>query len=426
MKKNDHNVFKAFISNVKEKGFFHLLSANVLIQIVSFASHLFVAHLLTPDDIGRIKFIQVLTSIFSIIGGMGFGLSILKICSEQHQYVYKKIIFNAALLFTLLSTLCSYLLIVVMIRSKGVLTTDQTTIAIAPLAFLPIILGTLFAQIVAYLQALKKIKILSALTTTNKVLTILLILIFSYFYGLKGYFWAINLGLLLILLHSFQKIRTDIQFSNINCKKQAKLFSTHWQYARPALFSNLLSDTTAFIDIILINFLLSNPTEIGYYSFALTLIVALRIVPATVQQIANPYFSENGTNKSIVHHHFIRYGKLLLLIILLSFIAFLVIVPLGIQSFFAKYTPSISYLIPLSIAWSIRQYNQITAAALFGLGKINYIAYSQLISLAINLIAIPLSLNYWGLLGVSWTLIPCFCLNVLVMYLFYQKAIHSK
>lgn len=421
-----NNVFKAFISNIKEKGFFHLLSANALIQVVSFASYLFVAHLLTPDDIGRIKFIQVLTSIFSIIGGMGFGLSILKICSEQRPYAYKKIIFNAAFLFTLLSTLCSYLLIVAMIRCKGLLTTDQTTISIAPFAFLPIILGTLFAQIVAYLQALKKIKILSALTTTNKVLTIILILIFSYFYGLKGYFWALNLGLLLILLHSFQKIRTDIQPSNINFKKQAKLFSIHWQYARPALFSNLLSDTTSFIDIILINFLFSNLTEIGYYSFALTLIVALRIVPATVQQISNPYFSENGTNKSIVHQHFVRYGKLLLLIIILSFIAFLVIVPLSIQTFFSSYTPSIPYLIPLAIAWSIRQYNKIIAAALFGMGKINYIAYTQLISLIINIIVIPLSLKQWGLVGVSWSLIPCFCLNVLVMYLFYKKAIHSK
>ncbi len=47
-----------------KRGFFHLLTANLLIQVVAFASQLFVAGILSPEDIGRIKVIQTFLSVF--------------------------------------------------------------------------------------------------------------------------------------------------------------------------------------------------------------------------------------------------------------------------------------------------------------------------------------------------------------------------
>jgi len=71
------------LQNIRQKGFFHLLSANLLIQVVAFFSQLFVAGILSPDDIGRIKVIQTFLSIFSVVAGMGFSSSTLKLCSEN-------------------------------------------------------------------------------------------------------------------------------------------------------------------------------------------------------------------------------------------------------------------------------------------------------------------------------------------------------
>jgi O-antigen/teichoic acid export membrane protein len=73
------------LSDVAAKGFFHLLSANVLIQLVAFASQLFVAGILSPEDVGRIKIITTFLSVFSIIGGMGLNASTLKLCSENRS-----------------------------------------------------------------------------------------------------------------------------------------------------------------------------------------------------------------------------------------------------------------------------------------------------------------------------------------------------
>src|SRR5450759_59028 len=100
--------------NIRQKGFFHLLSANLLIQVVSFASQLFVAGILSPDDIGRIKIIQTYLSIFSIVAGMGFNSSTLKLCSENRTTEERNSLFESALFFTIFSTVSLYLIILIL------------------------------------------------------------------------------------------------------------------------------------------------------------------------------------------------------------------------------------------------------------------------------------------------------------------------
>jgi O-antigen/teichoic acid export membrane protein len=93
-----------FLRNIRQKGFFHLLSANILIQLFAFVSQLFVAGILSAEDIGRIKIIQTYLSIFSIIAGMGFNASTLKICSEHKSKQQLSEYFNSAFVFTLISS----------------------------------------------------------------------------------------------------------------------------------------------------------------------------------------------------------------------------------------------------------------------------------------------------------------------------------
>ena len=66
---------KKILSDSHQKGFFHLFSANVMIQLFAFASQMLVAWFLLPDDIGRIKIIQTYLTIFLIAGSLGFNIS---------------------------------------------------------------------------------------------------------------------------------------------------------------------------------------------------------------------------------------------------------------------------------------------------------------------------------------------------------------
>ena len=419
----DTKFIKSMLKSVSSKGFFNLLSANVLIQIVAFASQLFVAGILSPDDVGRIKILQTWLSIFSILGSMGFSSSTLKLCSENRTKSELNAIFRSGLSFTLITTLSSYAIVLVINQFEWI-SRDTAIHSLIPLAMLPLISNALFALYVAYYQSQKEIKLISNLTSINKIVAVFLIIIFTWFGGIKGYYIGFNLGaiLLLIVVVSISRKRFRVK---TNSSDKNRLYKLHWHYARPSFFSVLLADLASYADILIINYLIiGNITEVGFYSFALTLTVMFRVLPSTVQQITIPYFSGLSNKIPEFSKVFRKYSRQLILLISASLIAALVLIPLFITMVFSgKYDASIPYFLPLAIGWSIRQYNQIQAAALFGIGAISQIALSQFISLITNVILIVISLHFWGIMGVAYSSIVCAIIEVSLFSYFLKRKL---
>lgn len=411
-------------NEVYRKGFFDLLSANILIQIVAFVSQLFVAGILSPEDIGRIKILQIWLGIFSIIGSMGFVSSTLKLCSENRAKSEVQALFKSGVFFTLITTLCAYVL-VLFANQLGLLSQDKVIRSLVPLALFPLISNSLFSLYVSYYQANKKIKLISKLTSINKVFSVLLIVGFTYFLGIKGYYIGYNIApvILLVIVVAMTKLsdsQTKTSFFSRN------YFCLHWQYARPSFLSSFLAELGAYADILLISFFIKDPYEIGQYSFALTLTVLFRMLPATVQQITIPYFSNLSVNILELTKAFKKYSKILTIIIIVTLIVATIFIPPFIKLIFAgKYDRSMAYFIPLAIGWSIRQYNQIQSAVLFGAGKIGYIAKTQLVTLIFNVTVVLIALNVWGLKGAAYMSILCSAFVVLLLGRYVKKVINK-
>jgi O-antigen/teichoic acid export membrane protein len=408
-------------SNYHQKGFFHLLSANVLIQLVAFASQLFIAGILAPADMGRIKIIQTYLSIFSIIAGMGFNTSVLKLCSEHRTLSDKKTLFQSALFFTITSTIILYVIILIL-NFLNIFSTDKIVKWLIPLGLFPIISNSIFMVFISYFQATKKIKLISNLTISNKLISIIAIILLSYWAGIKGYYVAYNLSFILMVFVSF-RVYGSVFSAEIFSTKNLAQFSIHWKYAKTSMFANLLSEMSAYVDIILINYFIKDMQQIGYYSFALTITVILRLFPSTVQQIASPYFSLLANQKTDFINAFNRYNRLLYTVVILSLIIVLVTMPFIIHWIFkGKYDQSMLYFPMLAIGWSLRQLTQLQSGAIFGLGKIQYNAYISLISLVFNIVVISISIYFFGLIGAAYASI----INGLVFTLgsryFYKKA----
>jgi O-antigen/teichoic acid export membrane protein len=409
------------LNNIRQKGFFHLLTANLLIQIVAFASQLFVAGILAPDDIGRIKIIQTYLSIFSILAGMGFSGSTLKLCSENRTSDEKSALFRSALFFTLLSTVSLYI-IVLILNLFHVFSPDKLIQWLIPLGLFPVISNSLFMIFVSYFQATKRIKLMSNLTISNKIISIVAIIAFTYWMGIKGYYVAYNLSFILMLFVCFLSLKS-VTYRNILSVKHLTQFSTLWKYAKPSMIANLLSELSAYIDILLLNFFINDMHQIGFYSFAITLTVTLRIFPSTVQQITIPYFSSLANNKTDFQKVFKRYNKILYGIVCGSLIIALICIPYFIHIIFGgKYDESMPYFMLLATGWSIRQLTQLQSAAIFGLGKIQFSVYISLISLSFNIIIYSLALNFFGLLGASYASILSGIIILLASRFFYRKA----
>jgi len=407
--------------NIRQKGFFHLLSANLLIQVVAFTSQLFVAGILSPDDIGRIKIIQTYVSIFSIVAGMGFNSSTLKLCSENRTPEERNSIFQSALFFTILSTISLYIIIVVL-NFFGIFSSDKLIQWLIPLGLFPIISNSVFMVFVSYFQATKKIKLLSNLTISNKVISIIAIVLFTYWIGIKGYYVAYNLSFILMLAVCFRYYKSG-SWVNIFSPKNVSMFSIHWNYARTSMAAYLLSEISAYVDILLISFFIPDMKQIGYYSFALTITVVLKIIPSTVQQITIPYFSALAHQKTEFLLAFKRYNKLLYFIVAGTLLAVMLFVPFLLHFIFAgKYDPSLQYFPFLAIGWSLRLLSQLQNGAIFGLGKIQYNVYTSLITLAFNVILISISIYFFGLLGAAYASVLGGLVYVLCSRYFFRKA----
>jgi O-antigen/teichoic acid export membrane protein len=409
------------VQNIRQKGFFHLLSANVLIQVVGFGSQLFVAGILAPDDMGRIKIIQTYLSILSIVAGMGFNSSVLKLCSENRTKEEQSALFRSALFFTLISTVGLYL-VILLLNVFNVFSSDKLIQWLIPLGLFPIISNSLFMVFISYFQAILKIKLLSNLTIFNKIISIVAIIIMSYFGGIKGYYIAYNMSFILMLFVCVRSLRSVLTRESFKTSTISQ-FSIHWHYAKSSMVANLLSSLAAYIDILLLRYFITDMQQIGFYSFALTLIVALQLFPSTVQQITTPYFSSLADKKTEFIIAFKRYNTILYGVVGFTLVAAWLLGPIIIHWFFSgKYDASMPYFMVLALGWSIRQLTQLQSGAIFGLGKIQYSVYTSIISLTFNAIAYSVALHFYGLIGAAYASILCGAVILFTSRYFFNKA----
>jgi O-antigen/teichoic acid export membrane protein len=408
------------LRSVSQKGFFHLLSANVLIQAVAFGSQLLVAAILAPDDIGRIKIIQTYLSIFSIVAGMGFNASTLKLCSENRTEQEQASLFRSGLYFTLITTILTYLLMLIL-NGLHLFSSDQLINNLIPLGLLPIITNSLFMMFVAYFQATKRIKLMSGLVGWNKLIAIVALLVFAYQWGIKGYYWAYNLSFIIMLLVCL-KYSSDVFRNKFSFKFNFSDFKVHWKYAKLTTLCNVFSEIAAYADILIIGVFVKDMQQIGYYSFALTLTVMVRLLPGTVQQVSIPYFSSQSNDSIDFMARFKYFNAILSTIIGVTLIALLITVPIAIQFIFGeKFMPAIPFFVPLVIGWSIRQLLQLQVSVIFGLGKVEYNLYTSIISLIFNVLIVSICLHYFSLIGAAYASIPSGIVVVLCSFYYLRR-----
>jgi|GEM_PF-503038 len=420
----DLSKYHKLLSSFFDKGFFRLLSANFLIQVVAFASQLFVANLLIPDNLGRIKIIQTYFSVFAIIAGMGLNVSTLKLCSENRSNKQKQHFFTSAIVFTLIASIIVYILIITL-SYFNIFSTDSELKNLFPIGMFPLISSTLLTLFVSYFQAVKQIKRMSNITISNKLISIFSIVLFTWAWGIQGYYIAFNMSFILLIIACYLILKPELNF-NISISALKYSFSHHKKYAQHAIFANFLTEIAVYIDLFLISYFVSDMYSIGQYSLALTLTVALKVIPSTVQQIASPYFSANQNNKVVFLNTFKQYNKLLIVIVIVTLIVALSLSKWGIHFIYDnKYNDAIPLFQLLAIGWSFRQLIQLQAAAMFGLGKINYNALVSLFSLLSNLPMYYIALKLYGLQGLAFATIISGVWVVILSNYYFRKALKT-
>ena len=289
--------------SLKDKGFFHLLSANFLTRLLGFGSILIVAKFLTPVELGEIKILQSYSTLFIILAGFGLNTAVLKICSVDGpvrgresilRFALGRSVIAIGLALILLSSLCL----------TGVLT-SSTRLSSWLMVYALIIPFAVFTDILTmFLQAQKRTKEMAKAQSIVKAQLAVLVIACTWQWGFRGFIFATIFGFAVGLLPLLWQVK--LRFLS------AKSTSPPPQFFNIALFSALANGMVMlmqYADILLLDHFSGEREEIGYYSLATIFVLAAMLVTSTAQSIAAPYFSERAHDKVWLREQLIKNQK---------------------------------------------------------------------------------------------------------------------
>jgi O-antigen/teichoic acid export membrane protein len=377
------NKYISEIPNIAKKGFFYLFATNGLILVIGFVSQLFVAGILDPVDIGRIKIMQTYIGLASLLGGFGFNTSLLKLASEKRSEEEKADLLHLSMLVATVSFLLLYLVLFYLSKSS-LISNDPKIARLFPYYALFLLPLNIQSMQLAYYQATKEIRMMAVIQFYVKLISVGLIIVVTYFYKLEGYISIISITGF-ISVFSLRKGLFGFGKKLMNLKFNFTYLIIMWKLAKYVLLANLGGTLLGSMDIYLINYLVEDRVEIGYYMFALTIVSTYQIIPVTIQQVAFPFFSSKSENHINWLNSYKKYNKLNHIILIPLCLSGIIIIPPFIKFVFSgKYDASIIYFVFFSLAWMLNSLNMMKGTALMGYGKFNLNFYTLLISLTIS------------------------------------------
>lgn len=420
------NFFKKNISRTKnlikissDVGFFHLISSNYAIKIFGFASQIFVAWILTPTDLGRIRVWQSFLSIALITASFGFESSTLKLCSEDRTNEEKYSIYNKALHYIIPSLFITYI-VVILLSIFGILSPDKIVNNYTWLFFLALFPLTINGVQLSYLRALKKIKEYANIQVITKLISIIFIICLTYFYNLWGYLVALIFGYLLSFF-LIKRLVNKNSYKSVNIVK-TPLLKMHLKYSIPVVIDDFSGMISQNLDIIILNFIILSRDEVGYYGFATTLLAMMTVISYSMYQIIVPYFSEKSNDIQQILIMFNKYEKKWAFVSLIILVfAILFTVPFLYYAMDGKYVQSTQYFIPLAIAWLFKSNLSFQAGALFGMGKMFFLATFSIISVIVTSFFLWISISHFGSIGAAYGMMFAALFNLSIIKFFFKR-----
>jgi O-antigen/teichoic acid export membrane protein len=427
------NKTKAVFLSVGKKGFFHLLSANLLLQLAGFASQFFVAGFLEPIDLGRIKIMQSIIQIIVILAGVGLNSSVLKLCSENRTQQETEAIYLSGLIVTLLSTFIAYFCLIAL-SFLNALSTDEVInnlMFIFAIAIIPIAINSYQT---AFLQAVKRVKDIAKIQVTTKIIAIVLIIVLTYYFSLIGFLVATIFGFFFTSALFIYKTREAIYSGSRSISNLENFFifvKEHLYYAKYSSIANVSGQLAIVADMLFINYFIEDRASIGQYAFALTLVLILDLLLSTIQQMCAPYFSGMENNRIALLSSFKKYqGYLYIIVIILPVCVYIALSLIVLYAFDEKYSQALQLFPFLLSAWAIRALYSLKGVVFWGSGYVKLSSILGIINIALSIPLLYIGAHY-NVIGVATAkliamLISYCTVSTTFYFLYYKKIDHAS
>lgn len=295
------NSLKTFIDDFfKNKGQ-HVFLSLFIAKICAFLGSLFIIRILPENEFGTISIVTSVFAIFMPFSGFGSQQSLLRFGSISDNLEEKKTLSNYLLkqgfiYQLLLSGL--FLLISLFYVNK------YEDIFCIFLLFTIRLVGFYFLNhIQSEFRILGNNRGFARITNTVNVSGVLLLLVLSYYFGLKGYLVAIAITPFI----AFFWFKKEYLFSVVENFSFTK--KEIWNYGLHAAGTALLSDTLFSADVLLLSFLM-NETAVANYKVAILIPANITFLALTFMQSDFPILAKNYRNKNFLTSYITNYYKI--------------------------------------------------------------------------------------------------------------------
>ena len=375
---------RIYLLRAFQRGFFHLLSANVLLGFLGFGSQLLVVKYLSPVELGQIRTMQSFLAVALVVGSFGFNTAVLKLCSENRPTHERAYIFKKNFLYSLVPTTGVLLGLFVCAR-LNLLSPDPAISRLLPFYMFLLPASSAASMSLVYLQSQKRIQLLASVQAGIRIFGFVLLIVLTAYLGIHGYILASLAGAYLSLVPLYWIVR-DVFPARVPA---VDVLSISKPYALWSVAANGVLSIGQYIDIFLLNFLVSDRALLGYYGLATLFILGANYVTSTVQDITTPYFSESSHDGQLFVRMMRKYqGLLVFLSAAVACILFFLVPWIIDRVYGPPYAEASLIFRILTFKYFLWSSYAVIGVALLGLGKIQYnflvVAISVPISAAIT------------------------------------------
>jgi len=385
-----------------EIGFFHLMSANLLLQIAGFGMQIVLARILSPEDITRISVLQSFYMTLILLSQLGVSVAIVKLCSEDISTKQREELMVTGIK---INAITSGLVLGVsfIIASLGLFSPSDPAInQLMKIYMFQVPFVVLVSLFTSYFQSQSKIREMSKYQIMVRILVITSIMVLSALWGLKGYVTAVvmanGIGAFIIVRVSGLSPK---KISYYPLRKPVVLKICH--VAKYSFLAGLIYQWTLNINVLMANYLIVEDRGIiALYSMANVFLTGIIMIPTTYNQIMVPKLSKVSNRLDIAWKLFIDMRKKMFVLVGLLFVVAQVLVPLAIQILLgSKYLESIKIFRILSLGlltWSV--YSPI-GNTLMALGKVHLNVISNMVVIVVQLIMNIFLIPIYGIYGLA-------------------------
>lgn len=408
----------------KRIGFFHLLTSNAVTKVLGVVFILAIARFLDAADVGRINIMLASMTVLTTLANFGTTTSILKLCSENvdiqviEQHFVDGTVLN--IVFSFVTFVAANLLVVLRL-----LTSDAVLIRLMPIFLLVVLTTTLNGYFFVYFQARQQIVFISKLQASLKLFSILVVILCTLVWQLKGFvlsYTVTDLASLLVYVAIVRK-RVSQHRLNWNWTRVKQIFSL----SKYGALANSLGQLLQYLDTMVLSVLRVDLSVIGHYSVAQYFLIGGNQLTYTMNQVAVPRLSFHSDNKVRWMSAYKEYERSFRLVTVATILMISVAGPFIILVFVGKaYTVAITYIFILLVGFGARGFMVPYSIAVWSLGRLDYNFFSSFMTALLNLVLNVSLVLMMGALGASCATSAAYILGIPIFRHYFFREVKRK